>query len=83
MKGPLMPVSANRIWRQLPNEIRVAACKISWAESPVAQKRFLFAALAKAKNLREVTVRKAPIERLVNWTAATLSLPDPIVNDLL
>ena len=28
-------------------------------------------------------VRKSPIERLVNWTASTQSLPDPIVDDLL
>ena len=78
-----MPVSANRVWRQLPEEIRVAACKIFWAESPRESKQFLFAALAKAKNLREVFVRKSPVERLVNWTAATLSLPDPIVDDML
>jgi len=78
-----MPVSASRIWRQLPNEIRVAACQIFWAESKGTEKQFLFASLAKAKKLREVFVRKSPIERLVNWTAATLSLPDPIVDDLL
>lgn len=78
-----MSVSANRIWRQLPEEIRVAASKVTWAESKGAGKQILFASLAKAKNLREVTVRKAPIERLANWTAATPSLPDPIVDDLL
>jgi hypothetical protein len=83
MRGSLVPVSANRVWRQLPNEIRVAVCQIFWAESKGAEKQFLFASLAKAKNLREVFVRKSPIERLVNWTAATLSLPDPIVDDLL
>jgi len=78
-----MPVSANRVWRQLPDETRVAACRILWAESTGAEKQLLFATLAKAKNLREVFVRKSPIERLVNWTAATLSLPDQIVDDLL
>ena len=78
-----MPVSANRIWRQLPNTIRVAVCQVFWAESKGTEKRFLFASLAKAKKLREVFVRKSPIERLVNWTAATLLLPDPIVDDLL
>ncbi len=78
-----MSVSANRVWRQLPNEIRVAACKLSWADAKSTEKQFLYAALAKAKNLREVFVRKSPMERLVNWTAATLSLPDPIVDDLL
>lgn len=78
-----MPVSASRVWRQLPNDIRIAACKIFWAESPGAQKQVLFVALARAKNLREVFVRKSPIERLVNWTAATLSLSDEIVADLL
>jgi hypothetical protein len=78
-----MPVSANRVWRQLPDEIRAAACKLYWAEALGSQKQFLFATLAKAKNLREVTVRKTPVERLVNWTAATLSLPDAIVDDLL
>jgi isoleucyl-tRNA synthetase len=83
MRGPLVPVSANRVWRQLPNEIRVAVCQISWAESKGTEKQFLCASLAKAKKLREVFVRKSPIERLVNWTAATLSLPDPIVDDLL
>ena len=83
MRGPLVPVSANRVWRQLPNEIRVAVCQISWAESKGAEKQLLFGSLAKAKKLREVFVRKSPIERLVNWTAATLSLPDPIVDDLL
>ena len=83
MRGPLVPVSVNRVWRQLPNEIRVAVCQIFWAESKGAEKQFLIAALAKAKKLREVFVRKSPIERLVNWTAATLSLPDPIVDDLL
>ena len=78
-----MPISANRVWRQLPNEIRVSASQIFWAESKGAEKQLLFATLAKAKNLREVFVRKSPPERLVNWTAATLSLPDPIVDDLL
>ncbi len=78
-----MPVSANRVWRQLPNEIRVAACQNFWAESKGAEKQLLIASIAKAKNLREVFVRKSPIERQVNWTAATLSLPDPMVEDLL
>ena len=78
-----MRVSANRVWRQLPNEIRVAVCQIFWAESKSTEKQLLFASLAKEKRLREVFVRKSSIERLVNWTAATLSLPDPIVDDLL
>jgi hypothetical protein len=78
-----VPISANRVWRQLPNDIRVSASQNFWAESKGAEKQLLFATLAKAKNLREVFVRKSPIERLVNWTAATLSLPDPIVDDLL
>jgi len=76
-------VSANRVWRQLPNEIRVAVCQTFWAESKGAEKQFLIASLAKANKLREVFVRKTPIERLVNWTAATQSLPDLIVDDLL
>ena len=58
-------------------------CQIFWAESRGAERQILFASIAKAKNLREVFVRKSPVERLVNWTAATLSLPDPIVDDLL
>lgn len=78
-----MPVSANRVWRQMPDEIRIAASRIFWTESKGAEKQFLFATLAKAKNLREVFVRKSPPERLVNWTATTLSLPDGIVDDLL
>jgi hypothetical protein len=78
-----MPVSANRLWRQLPQEIRVAACQVFWAESKGTEKQLLIASLAKAKNLREVFVRKSPMERLVNWTAATLSLPDPILEELL
>jgi len=78
-----MPLSANRIWRQLPNEIRVSASNVFWAEPTKEQKQFLFAALAKAKNVREISVRRAPVERLVNWTAATLNLPDPIANSLL
>ena len=78
-----MPVSANRVWRQLPNEIRVAVSQTFWAVSKGAEKQFLIATLAKAKNLREVFVRKSPVERLVNWTASTQSLPDPIVDDLL
>lgn len=78
-----MPVTAKRVWRQLPDEIRVAASRIFWAESKGTEKQLLVTALAKAKNLREVFVRKSSTERLVNWTAATLSLPDPIVDDLL
>ncbi len=78
-----MPLSASRIWRQLPNEIRVSASKVFWAETTKEQKQFLFAALAKAKNVREISVRRAPIERLVNWTAATLTLPDQISTNLL
>lgn len=78
-----MPFSANRVWRQLPNEIRVAACKILWAESKGAEKQFLVATLARAKNLREVFVRKSTMERLVNWTAGTMTLPDPLVDDVL
>ena len=78
-----MSVSINRVWRQLPDETRVAASKLIWAESSGASKQFLFAALAKAKKLREVFVRKSPIERIVNWTAAAMTLPDPIVEDML
>ncbi len=78
-----MSISASRIWRQTPEEIRIAACKLFWAEAKGAEKQLLFASLAKAKNLREVFVRKAPVERLANWTAATPSLPDPIVDDLI
>jgi hypothetical protein len=78
-----MPVSANRVWRQLPDETRAAACRILWAESKGTEKQLLFATLAKAKNLREIFVRKSPVERLVNWTATTLSLPDQIVDELL
>ncbi len=78
-----MSISVNRVWRQLPDETRVAASKLIWAESSGASKQFLFAALAKAKKLREVFVRKSPIERLVNWTATTMTLPDPIVEDML
>ena len=78
-----MPLSANRVWRQMPEEIRLAACRIFWAESKGAEKQFLFASLAKAKNLREVTVRKSPVDKLASWTATTPSLPDPIVDDLL
>jgi hypothetical protein len=78
-----MPLSANRIWRQLPDEIRVSASKAFWAEPTKEQKQFHFAALAKAKNVREISVRRAPLERLVNWTAATLTLPEQIANNLL
>jgi hypothetical protein len=78
-----MPLSANRIWRQLPNEARVSASKVFWAETTKEQKQFLFATLAKAKNVREISVRRAPEERLVSWTAATLSLPEDIANNLL
>jgi hypothetical protein len=78
-----MSVSANRIWRQMPEDIRIAASKLFWAEPKGAGKQLLFASLAKAKNLREVTVRKTPIERLANWTAGTLSLPDQFVDELL
>ena len=78
-----MSVSANRVWRQLPSEIRAAVCQTFWDESKGAEKQFLIASLAKANKLREVFVLRSPIERLVNWTAATRSLPDPIVDDLL
>ncbi len=78
-----MSVSANRIWRQMPEESRVAASKVFWAESKGIAKQSLLATLAKAKNLRQVTVRKTPVERLANWTGASLSLPDPIVDELL
>jgi hypothetical protein len=78
-----MTVSASRVWRQLPNEIRIAISQIFWAEAKGIEKQIVIASLAKAKNLREVFVRKSSMERLVNWTAATLALPDPIVDDLL
>jgi hypothetical protein len=78
-----MSISANRLWRQQPEEIRIAACKIYWSEAKGADRQVLFASLAKAKNLREVFVRKTPIERLAHWTAATMSLPDVMVDDFL
>lgn len=78
-----MPVSVNRVWRQLPIETRVSASKIFWAESTSGRKQFIFSALAKAKSVREISVRRAPLERLINWTAATLTLPDQVVNELL
>jgi hypothetical protein len=78
-----MPVTASRVWRQLPNEIRIAVCQIFWAETKGIEKQIVIASLAKAKNLREVFVRKSSTERLVNWTATTLTLPDPILDDLL
>jgi len=83
MRGLLMSVSVNRVWRQLPDETRVAACKLIWAESTGASKQVLIASLAKAKKLREVFVRKSPVDRLVNWTATTMTLPDPIVEEML
>ncbi|UWZ83185.1 hypothetical protein [Occallatibacter riparius] len=67
----------------MPEELRIAASKVFWAESKSAEKQFLSASLAKAKKLREVTVRKSPIERLANWTATTPTLPDLILDDLL
>ena len=78
-----MSVSANRIWRQTPEDIRIAASRLFWAEPKGSGKQLLMASLAKAKNVREVTVRKAPVARLANWTAGTLSLPDQIVDGLL
>ena len=78
-----MPVSASRVWRELPNEMRIAVSQIFWAESKGVERQILITSLAKARKLREVFVRKSPIERLVNWTAATLALPDPILDDLL
>jgi hypothetical protein len=78
-----MPVSPNRVWRQLPNEIRVSASEVFWAEPGSGQKQLIFGALAKAKSVREISVRRAPLERLINWTAATLTLPDQIVTNLL
>ena len=67
----------------MPEETRVAASKLLWAESKGAGKQLLFASLARSKNLREVTVRKTPVEKLATWTALTLSLPDQIVDELL
>jgi len=78
-----MPFTANRVWRQSPMETRVSASKIFWAESSNGRKQFVYAALAKAKSVREISVRRSPIERLVNWTAATLTLPDQVVNEML
>ncbi len=78
-----MPVTASRVWRHLPNEIRINVCQIYWAEAKGMEKQILIASLARAKNLREVFVRKSSTERLVNWTATALTLPDPIVDDLL
>jgi hypothetical protein len=78
-----MQLSANRIWRQLPNEIRVSASKLFWTEPTKEQKQLLVAALAKATNVREISLRRAPPARLISWTAATLSLPEQIANNLL
>lgn len=78
-----MPLSANRIWRQLTNEMRVSASKLFWTEPTKEQKQLLVAALAKANNVREISVRRAPLARLISWTAARLTLPDPIANNLL
>lgn len=78
-----MQLSASRIWRQLPDETRLSASKLFWTEAPKEQKQHLVAALAKATNVREISVRRAPVERLISWTAATLSLPDLIANNLL
>ncbi len=78
-----MPFSSNRVWRQLPNETRVRASEVFWAGSSKEQKQLILATIAKAKNVREISVRRAPVERLVNWTAGTLTLPDAIVNNLL
>jgi hypothetical protein len=78
-----MNLSANRIWRQLPDEIRISASKVCWTEPAKEQKQLLVAALAKAKNVREISVRRAPLARLISWTAATPSLPDDIANSLL
>jgi hypothetical protein len=78
-----MPVTASRIWRQLPIEIRTAASKILWDESKGAEKQLLIVTLARAKNLREVFVRKSPAERLATWTATTATLPDQIIDSLV
>jgi hypothetical protein len=78
-----MQLSANRIWRQLPGEIRVSASKVFWTESTKEEKQLVVVALAKATKVREISVRRAPPARLISWTASTLSLPDLIVNNLL
>ena len=78
-----MSISINRVWRQLPDETRLSASKVFWAAATKEQKQVIFAALARAKSVREVSVRRAPPERLINWTAATPTLPDLIVNNLL
>jgi hypothetical protein len=39
MRSSLVPVSANRVWRQLPNEIRVAVCQFFGAESKGTEKQ--------------------------------------------
>jgi hypothetical protein len=78
-----MAVTANRVWRQLSNEVRVSASEVFWAKPASGQKQLITTAIAKAKSVREISVRRAPVERLVNWTAATLTLPDAIVNSLL
>ena len=78
-----MTISVNRVWRQLPNETRVSACEVFWAGPGNGQKPLIIGALAKAKSIREISVRRAPVERLINWTAATLTLPDQIVIGLL
>lgn len=78
-----MSLSANRIWRQLPGEIRVSASKVFWTEPTKEQKQLLVSTLAKANNVREISLRRAPPARLISLTAATLSLPDQIANNLL
>lgn len=77
-----MSVTANRVWRQLPNEVREEISKVFWAKAKGVERQYLCAILAKAKSLREVFVRKSSVERLVTWTAGTLTMPDQIVDDL-
>ena len=78
-----MRLSANRIWQQLPEEVRIAASAVRWAEPNKTQKEVLIAVIAKSTRTREVSVRRAALPRLIRWTAACVSLPDDIADGIL
>jgi hypothetical protein len=77
-----MLFSASHIWRQLPEDIRISASTVMWAEPNREQKEILLAAIAKATHMREISVRRAPLARLIKWTSS-VSLPEIVANSIL
>ncbi len=78
--------SCKKIWALMPREIRLQAAQHFFNPEEKTNsllKNAVIASIAKARNSREVSIRKGSREQLENWLSANTLIPDEIADNLI